>query len=41
MCVCVTRQVEKCVEDVEAFCVASLNKLVGVQFSDLRSVDTQ
>lgn len=37
----VTGQVEKRVEDVEALCISSLNKFVGVHFSDLRSVDTQ
>lgn len=36
-----TGQVEKCVEDVEALCISSLNKFVGVHFSDLRAVDTQ
>lgn len=35
-----TRQVEKRVEDVEALRISSLNELVGVHFSDLRSVDT-
>lgn len=37
----VTGQVEKRVEDIEALRVSSLNKFVGVHFSDLRSVDTQ
>lgn len=37
----VTGQVEKRVEDVEALGISSLNKFVGVHFSDLRSVDTQ
>lgn len=39
--IAVTGQVEKRVEDVEALGISSLNKFVGVHFSDLRSVDTQ
>ena len=33
-----TRQVEECVEDVEAVCVSTLNEFVGVHVSDIRSV---
>lgn len=36
-----TRQVEECVEDVEAVCVSTLNKFVGVHVSDLRSVQSE
>lgn len=35
-----TRQVKKCVEDVEAVCVSTLNKFVGVHLSDVRSVQS-
>lgn len=31
-----TWKVKECVEDVEAFCVIALDKLVGVELSDVR-----
>lgn len=32
-----TWKVKKCVEDVEAFSVITLDKLVGIEFSDVRT----
>lgn len=36
-----TRQVEECVEDVEAVGVSTLNEFVGVHLSDIRSVQSE
>lgn len=32
-----TWKVKKCVEDVETFCVITLDKLVGIELSDVRA----